>query len=357
MKLYEIIYENLKKQISAGEFGRDTLLPTELELQKTYNVSRITAKHAYEKLAEEGLVERIPGKGTVLASPKPPRKSKLIGMVLCNFDSNFGVQLIKSAQAAAAEHGYSLVLDCSYDDDKKESEILSRFCSLGVEGILIQNCHGTFTKNLLTLSLQEYPVVSVDRYAKGLQIPCVTSDNSRASADAASFFLHRGHQKILFVSAPTQSTSTLTERLEGFQKAHIQHGAALSEINFMTDLKSPLTNQAKDVEADIGNLAACLQNKEITAVIAAEYMAAELVRITLRKLHRRCPDDVELLCFDCQSPMLENSSFTHIQQDEIKLGRLAVEKLIAQIAGKRVNMRDFIETRLVIGNSTRNENG
>lgn len=159
-----------------------------------------------------------------------------------------------------------------------------------------------------------------------------------------------------FVSAPTQSTSTLTERLEGFQKAHIQYGTALSEMNFMTDLKSPITNRKEDVQADICNLVACLQNKEITAVVAAEYMAAELTAIALKKLHRCCPDDVELLCFDCQSPALEKSSFTHIQQDENKMGRLAVEKLVAQIEGKYVNMRDFIETRLVMGESTRHEN-
>lgn len=356
MKLYEEIYINLKNRITEGEFDRNMLLPTELELQNTYGVSRITVKHAYEKLVKEGLVERIPGKGTILSEPKKPKKVNLIGMVLCNFDSNFGVQLVKSVQKAAAEYGYSLALDCSFDDDKKESEILTRFCNLGVAGILIQNCHGTFTKNLVELSLHDYPVVSVDRYAKGLQIPCVTSDNLLASSDATSFLLGRGHKKILFVSAPTQSTSTLTERLDGFQKAHIQYGTALTEANFMTDLRSPITNRKEDIDADVSGLAACLQNKEITAVVAAEYMAAELVMIALKKLNRSCPDDVEIVCFDCQSPTLENSAFTHIQQDESKMGRIAVKKLAEQIEGKCVNMRDFVETKLIIGNSTRREN-
>jgi len=59
MKLYEKIYNDIKLKINAGEFDGRSLLPTEAELQKKYGVSRITVKHAYEKLAAENLVTRI----------------------------------------------------------------------------------------------------------------------------------------------------------------------------------------------------------------------------------------------------------------------------------------------------------
>lgn len=176
MKLYETIYNELKRRILSGEFDNGKLLPTEKTLQQEFNVSRITAKQAYTKLSEEGLITRIPGKGTVLSNEnKTVTKINLIGLVLCDFDSSFGERLIKSIEENAQKHGYSIILKRSFDNHKTESRVLNELIEIGVQGIIIQNCHGDFTKNLVELSVKDFPLVSVDRYAKGLLIPSVTS--------------------------------------------------------------------------------------------------------------------------------------------------------------------------------------
>lgn len=67
---YLMIYEDLKQQITNGLIPVGDLLPAEPEIQKRYNVSRITARHAVRLLVDEGYVQRIHGVGTMVVTQK-----------------------------------------------------------------------------------------------------------------------------------------------------------------------------------------------------------------------------------------------------------------------------------------------
>lgn len=67
---YIKIYEALKQQIINGDFPVGDLLPAEPDLQKRYNVSRITVRNAVQLLVDEGYVQRIHGVGTIILSKK-----------------------------------------------------------------------------------------------------------------------------------------------------------------------------------------------------------------------------------------------------------------------------------------------
>lgn len=67
---YLAIYEELQQQIINGDYLVGDLMPAEPDLQKRYNVSRITVRHAVQLLVDEGYVERIHGVGTIVLSQK-----------------------------------------------------------------------------------------------------------------------------------------------------------------------------------------------------------------------------------------------------------------------------------------------
>jgi GntR family transcriptional regulator len=62
--LYSQIFLFLRNKILSGEYPNGTFVPSELEIARAFNVSRITAKRALNELAEAGLAVRQKGRGT-----------------------------------------------------------------------------------------------------------------------------------------------------------------------------------------------------------------------------------------------------------------------------------------------------
>ena len=60
---YKSIAENLRERIGAGEFLAGSLLPSEAELGRAYDASRITVRKALEALRADGVVDARQGYG------------------------------------------------------------------------------------------------------------------------------------------------------------------------------------------------------------------------------------------------------------------------------------------------------
>lgn len=61
---YKHLYRKLRDALENGEFRDGRRVPTEAELQQQYGVSRHTVRQAFQDLVAEGLVYRVPGRGT-----------------------------------------------------------------------------------------------------------------------------------------------------------------------------------------------------------------------------------------------------------------------------------------------------
>lgn len=74
------LWSDLRSQILSGVFDAETPLPTEARLADDYSVSRQTVRRAFQDLVAEGLVHRIPGRGT-FATPTTGRYLRQFGSV------------------------------------------------------------------------------------------------------------------------------------------------------------------------------------------------------------------------------------------------------------------------------------
>ena len=74
------LWSDLRNQILSGVFDADTPLPTEARLAQDYSVSRQTVRRAFQDLVTEGLVHRVPGRGT-FATPTTGRYLRQFGSV------------------------------------------------------------------------------------------------------------------------------------------------------------------------------------------------------------------------------------------------------------------------------------
>jgi len=68
--LYKQITDVIIEQIENGEIKPHEKIPSERELSKTYEVSRMTARAAIKNLEKSGIVYRNVGRGTFVAEPK-----------------------------------------------------------------------------------------------------------------------------------------------------------------------------------------------------------------------------------------------------------------------------------------------
>ena len=70
----------VRKQILQGRYAGGSRLPTEAELSAQYQVSRQTVRRAFHDLVSEGMVYRIPGRGT-FAAPRDGMYVRQFGSV------------------------------------------------------------------------------------------------------------------------------------------------------------------------------------------------------------------------------------------------------------------------------------
>lgn len=68
--LYSQIREILRSRILEGTYQAHEQMPSESEMMKTFEVSRITVRQALNDLQKEGLIFKIHGKGTFVSKPK-----------------------------------------------------------------------------------------------------------------------------------------------------------------------------------------------------------------------------------------------------------------------------------------------
>ncbi len=69
--LYERIKQSVIRDIESGKLKPDDRVPSETQLARTFNASRMTANRALKELTEESRILRVQGVGTFVARPKP----------------------------------------------------------------------------------------------------------------------------------------------------------------------------------------------------------------------------------------------------------------------------------------------
>ena len=349
--LYERLRAYLLDEIRSGRLGPGDRIPSEMSLAEQFNVSRITSKKALETLERDGLIVRFRGKGSFVADGvvgviTPPAKSSgapaqqlvdraslggpTVGYVTSHWSDVFGTRLLQAIEERCGELGFSLVIKRSFGRRDIEDTAISTLVNLGVRGLIVFPVHGEFyNDSLLRIVLDGYPVVLVDRYMKGIAVNSIGTDNYTASKQLTSVLLDRGHERVGFVSLPTERTSSIEDRRRGFGAALRDAGLRYDRSNLLMTLESTLMGKIEEeqIEQDLQRIRAYLDdNPDITGFVGCEYTMAILLEQVLRQRGRADLID-EIVCFDSHDSPLEPSRFTHVLQDERLIGRTAVDVL------------------------------
>jgi len=72
--LYSQVRERLRERIADGTYAPHARLPAESEIGACFGVSRITVRQALGDLQKEGVIVKVPGKGTFVAQARPSQE-------------------------------------------------------------------------------------------------------------------------------------------------------------------------------------------------------------------------------------------------------------------------------------------
>lgn len=376
-RLYEKIYHYILDEIKSGRLQSGEKIPTESELSDQFNVSRITSKKALDLLSQQHIIERFQGKGSFVSGilPQLPdvqlngtdyeeeeeHNETLVGLIIPEFSDTYGLDLVKAIEQKCAEYHYSMVLKRSYGDEEKEKQAIETLLKIGVKGILIIPVHGVHYNNeLLRLVLDQYPIVLVDRYLKGISASSVSIDNKQAAKEITKYFLREGHEHIAFISPSPEGTSSLEERLYGFQVAFSEMGKPLNPDYILMNIESTkhkgiFSNKTREYkQRDYENIKHFIDNNpSLSAIICSEFEIAVLVNQVLERAGKKTPEDISIICFDSPQGYIHPPLFTHIQQDQWLMGYKAVELLHDQLIGNEPTENYYIDYKFIKGCSTK----
>ncbi|MBD2862903.1 GntR family transcriptional regulator [Paenibacillus oceani] len=364
--LYRQIKEYVRNQIEQSVWLANDKIPSENEMAGQFKVSRITIKNALQELIEEGLIYRIQGKGTFVAQDKlgePPvyrpekRQGDLtVAFLMPRIDNRFTANLLHGIENQLADEGFNLLFRTTGDSQETEKELLNQIVRSGFNGIIIYPAQGqSYNEEILKLTLNEFPVVVVDRYLRGVETNYVCSDNVTGAFEATEHCYRMGHRRIGFISTHVEGTSSIEDRLTGYEKALSENGILIDRYLRLTDLESKEVNRIlQDGASDSASKERIVQylerNPELTAVIAVNSSVGLTVMEAAKQLSRRVPEDLSVVFLDDY----ELSAFsaippTFVNQEEYTVGREAVKLLVSVMSNPKQKRRKIVvPTRLVV---------
>lgn len=236
--LYQEVKDYLLELIKEHKNEPRYQLPSENQLALKFSTTRITAKRALTELQDEGYIYRIHGKGSFIqpdiASNKELHSNDFVCMLLPNLESHFITEMVSGAKQYLKEQGYQLIILSEIQKDLNESKLISRIVELGVKGIIVfPNSRATYNKDLLLLALNKFPVVFVDRTLQDLDISSVTSDHTEIGRKGAQLLFDRGCKNVGFISMPPEYSSSISQRLSGYEKAHAENELYIKSHNVL----------------------------------------------------------------------------------------------------------------------------
>ena len=242
----------------------------------------------------------------------PTGKTKMLAFMVADITNPVFFKLVRGAEQAAAELGYTLVIAESQESSLVESDTLERILP-SVDGVILGTTRLS-DQEIYALN-QQKPVVLVNRKVDG--VSDVVPDNSPGIAEAVKHLADLGHKHIAFVAGPNASWIN-TDRWNLLMENAVDLGMTIAEISS----NEPTVDGGRAVFARV-------RAAGVTAVVTYnDLMAIGLLReATAQGVN--VPTDLSIIGFD----NIFGSDFTNPPLSTIelplqKIGTEAVETLL-----------------------------
>ncbi|MBP8113876.1 MAG: LacI family DNA-binding transcriptional regulator [Chitinophagaceae bacterium] len=284
------------------------------------------------------------------------RRSRSIGVIVCEIANSYFSQVINGIESIAYDNGYNVIIAQSRESFEREMLNLQYLTSRSIDGLIISvSTESNDFSYLKELHQKKMPIVFVDRIVDEIETHKVIADNYKGAYEATLHLIECGYERIAAITTPS-SLSISRERLAGYKAAltdngidvdvelikYCQHGGMIfSEVQTVVD--ELLANK----------------NKPDAIFAAADKLTTNCLRIFKTK-KMIVPDDIGLIGFsNIDLAELLNPPMSVIRQPAFEMGEVAMKLLLQVIESKRP-VTDFetkvLTTELLIRGSTKKIN-
>lgn len=310
-------------------------------------VSRVANGTAHVRPRTEARVraamERLGYRPHLLARGLAARRSHTIGLLITDILDPYFAEIVRGAQESAESAGYVVLLGDASVHTAAEDLLVRRLLERRVDGLIVASSRTTddYARQLRS---EDVPAVCINGPLG--QFPHAVQIDQRAGAHLALDHLAGlGHRRIAHLTGPT-GVPTRAERLAAFRYALRDLGLTYDPALVITGI----TSIAESSEATSRLLA---MPDPPTAIFAYNDRWAIGAYQAIRAVGLRIGADVSVVGFD-DIVMTEwvEPPLTTVSQPRIEMGRIAVELLLAVLAGKPARELVTVEPRLVVRAST-----
>ncbi len=375
--LYIQIIDYILKGIADGTIDSSSRIPTESELSEKFNVSRITSKKALDELAKKGIIVRHRRLGSFINESynsetgefKSPisvtlensivvKSKKLIGLVL-PIGTNMGDMMlyVNGVLDYITPRGYYLIIMNSNRDSIKEKEIITTLIQDNVNGIIYYPLSDRHNFSLMTkLSMDTYPIVLIDKYFTGIDIPYVIPDSFSGAKMITEYLISCGHKRIAFFSESEISEySTVRDRFSGYCDALKENNLPIDPSIVYENIIKGKNDSTEDYVLEMCDPVKSSISNNVTAIFCPADGIALNVISACKYLNIDVPEDISITGFD---DLLGTSQLsvpiTTVRQDLYEMGHEAARTVIRQIEGRQIKKKVIHPVKLIVRSSVRN---
>ncbi|MFJ8311421.1 MULTISPECIES: LacI family DNA-binding transcriptional regulator [unclassified Streptomyces] len=269
-------------------------------------------------------------------------QTRTLGLVISDVLNPYFTELARSVEEAARALGYSVIIGNADERPELQDHHVRTLLDRRIDGLLVSPTDGG-SPLMLEAARGGTPMVFVDRWIPGIDVPVVRADGRAAIGDLVAHLHRLGRRRLAIIAGPA-ATTTGSERVEAFRAALGAYGIPLPDH---------YVGQG-DFQAASGRRATerfLALPEPPDAVFAADNLMTLGALDALRAHGLRIGQDIALAAFD-DIPWFVHTDppITAIAQPTGELGRAAVRALADLIEG-RAPQSVTLPARLVVRGS------
>lgn len=332
---HEYLQHEIKKLIKEKDMKPNDKLPSELDFQEMFNVSRHTVRTALSKLEYQGVIYKEQGVGSFVSGSINRSSSREIGVITTYISDYIFPTIIRGIEQELTKSGYSMILTSTNNNVESERKAIEMLMKREVDGLIIEPTKSAYYNSNIGsyLQLKEYgiPIIMLNAKYDEITSPTVTLNDYQAGYDVTEYLINNGHTRIggLFKIDDKQGK----ERLRGFIQACYDYGIEYNSdvvVVYETEtLRNLLDSKVKQI----------IKHREITGFVSYnDKVAIEVLNIIWQN-GLSVPEDISMVSHDNSNlSTLSKVNLTGVNHPKSELGKEAAIRLLNYLEGETETM-------------------